>query len=214
MEYKNITLQKLNHAAFKIKNNKVIYLDSFKIPEGAEKADLILISHEHFDHCSPDDLKKLVSPQTTLITIPLCKDKLSGLAVKEIRYVKPGDSLEAQGVKVEVVPAYNINKFRSPGIPFHPPADNKVGFVIEVDGVRIYHAGDTDNIPEMQNLKNIDLALLPVSGTYVMTAEEAAEAVKIIKPQIAIPMHYGNIVGTEEDAKKFKEMSLVPVKII
>lgn len=112
------------------------------------------------------------------------------------------------------MPAYNIDKFRSHGVPFHPAGDGKVGFVVDVDGTRIYHAGDTDNIPEMRNLKNIDIAFLPVSGTYVMTAPEAAQAAKVINPKLAVPMHYGDLVGTEEDAKKFKESAGVPSKII
>lgn len=216
MKYKNVILARLNHAAFKIKGSgKVIYFDPFKIPAGElEKADIVFVGHEHFDHCSPDDLKKIVSQGTMLITIDACKDAVENLGLKEIKYVKPGDTLELDGVQIEAVPAYNINKFRSPGVPFHPKEDGKVGFVVEIDGVRIYHAGDTDYISEMQNLKNIDIALLPVSGTYVMTAEEAVEAVKIINPKIAVPMHYGDTVGTEEDAQKFKELSSVAVEIL
>lgn len=215
MQYKNLTIQRLAHACFNIKNQQVIYIDPFKITDSdAEKADLIFCSHEHFDHCSPEDIAKLIKSDTVLITIPLGKEKVETLGISEVKYVKPGDVMEIEGVKIEVVPAYNINKFRSPGVPYHPPADNKVGFVLEVDGIRIYHAGDTDNIPEMKNLKNIDIALLPVSGTYVMTAEEAMEAARVIKPKLVIPMHYGEIVGTIEDAKRFKELSPVPVEII
>lgn len=216
MQYKNLEITRLNHAAFKIKGGgKVIYFDPFKIPAGdIEKADIVFISHEHFDHCSPEDLKKIVSQGAVLVTIEACKDAVKELGFKEIKCVKPGDVLGVDGVKIEVVPAYNIDKFHSPGILFHPPADGKVGFVVEIDGVRIYHAGDTDNIPEMQNFKDIDIALLPVSGTYVMTPEEAVEAAKAIIPKLAIPMHYGDIVGTKDDAEKFKKLSSVPAEII
>ncbi|MDP3244563.1 MAG: MBL fold metallo-hydrolase [bacterium] len=215
MRYKNLDIQKLNHASVKIKNSLTIYFDPFKIlDKEAEPADLVFITHEHFDHCSPEDLKKIIGPETILITISACQDNLSGLEAKEIKYVKPMEQLEIKNVRIEVVPAYNINKFRSPGIPFHPLGDEKVGFVVTIDGVKVYFAGDTDNIPEMANLKNIDIAFLPVSGTYVMTAEEAASAVKIINPKIAIPLHYGDVVGTVQDAERFKELSSVLVEII
>src|SRR3989338_4038147 len=118
--------------------------------------------------------------------------------------LKDIEKLLKQGITIETIPAYNINKFRAPNMPFHPKQDGRVGFIITVNGKRIYHAGDTDCIPEMQQLKNIDIALLPVSGTYVMTPEEAVQAVKIIKPKIAIPMHYAAVVGNDTDAEKFK----------
>ena len=112
------------------------------------------------------------------------------------------------------MPAYNTDKWRSPGVPFHPKENAMIGFVLSIDGKRIYHAGDTDLIAEMNNLKNIDIALLPVSGTYVMTALEAVEACKLIHPKLAIPMHYGAIVGTESDARTFKERAPCRVEII
>jgi len=108
-------------------------------------------------------------------------------------------------VVIEAVPAYNLNKFREPGTVFHPRAEKRLGFIAALDGTRVYFAGDTDFIPEMKSIK-CDIALLPVSGTYVMTAEEAAEAAKAINPKIAVPMHYGAIVGSEADAKKFKSL--------
>jgi len=106
-----------------------------------------------------------------------------------------------------------LNKFREPGKPFHPKEDGKIGFILSVKGVRIYHAGDTDPIPEMKNFKT-DIALLPVSGTYVMTPEEAGEAARMIKPKLAIPMHYGTIVGSENDAERFKQLATCPVQIL
>lgn len=218
MQYQNLIIEKLHHATVKVKGGgKVIYFDPYKLQIGdIEPADFIFSSHEHFDHCSPEDISKLIKSETVLITIPLCKEKLGDLIskFKEIKYVKPGDVLSINGINIEAVPAYNIDKFRSPGVPYHPPTDGKVGFVLEIDGVRVYHAGDTDYIPEMKSLKNIDVAFLPVSGTYVMTAEEAAEAAKAINPKLAVPMHYSEIVGTIDDAKKFKELAGVPVSFI
>jgi L-ascorbate metabolism protein UlaG (beta-lactamase superfamily) len=127
--------------------------------------------------------------------------------------VKPGDKLKLGDVSIDVIPAYNLNKFREPGKVFHPKEDGKVGYIMGINGVRVYHAGDTDAIPEMKGLKP-DVALLPVSGTYVMTADEAAQAVKMVEPKLAIPMHYGVIVGTEQDAQKFKQLSTVEVQIL
>jgi L-ascorbate metabolism protein UlaG (beta-lactamase superfamily) len=118
-----------------------------------------------------------------------------------------------KGIPIEATAAYNINKFRSPGVPFHPKESRHVGFVITLDGVRVYHAGDTDCIPEMNEVR-ADIALLPVSGTYVMTAEEAVEAVKILGPALAIPMHVGRGIGSLEDATRFKELSPVPVRVL
>lgn len=209
MKYNNLEILRLNHAAFKIKNQKIIYIDPFQI-QPDEEADLVFITHEHFDHFSPEDLEKIVTEETFIVACHLCDLR----KYKKVRLVKPNESFEVEGIKVETIPAYNINKFREPGKVFHPKEDGKVGYVLEIERVKIYHAGDTDNIPEMANLKNIDVALLPVSGTYVMTPEEAVEAVKIIKPQLAIPMHYGAIVGSLEDAQKFKELSPISTEII
>ena len=183
----------LGHDGFRIDAAVVIYIDPYQI-QSTVPADIILVSHDHFDHCSPDDIKKIQKKSTVIITDKVSAGKLSG----DIRIVKPGDKLTAQGIGVEIVPAYNINK------QFHPKAAGMLGFILTVDGVRIYHAGDADFIPEMKNIK-ADIALLPVSGTYVMTADEAVQAALAIKPKVAIPMHYGAIVGTDSDARQFAE---------
>ena len=212
-EYQGLKISWLGHDSFKIKNGKTVIIDPFKIRPTSDKADILLISHEHFDHFSLDDIKKVVNQNTTIVTIPAVKKDLSGLQVKEVRAVKPGDKLKIGDVSIEVVPAYNLNKFREPGKVFHPKEDGKAGFIIGIKGVRVYHAGDTDVIPEMRGLKP-DIALLPVSGTYVMTPEEAAQAAKMVEPKLAIPMHYGVIVGTEQDAQKFKQLTTIEVQIL
>lgn len=202
----------LGHDGFKIKNTKTIYIDPYPIKAG-EEADLLLITHEHFDHCSPGVVKKIASSKTTIITTAVVKSQLSGTKAKEIRAAKPGQKIVVDNVSIETVPSYNVNKFRSPGEVFHPKQDEMLGFIITLDGVRIYHAGDSDLIPEMEGL-NVDIACIPVSGTYVMTAEEAAEATKRIRPKIAIPMHYGSIVGDERDAERFKKLAACEVRIL
>lgn len=211
-EYGGVKLTWLGHDGFRLQDGKVIYLDPFKIEDGP-KADIVLVSHEHFDHCNLDDLKKVVTSETIVVAHSQSKSELGKLKVKEIKIVKPGDRVEVGGVTVEAVPAYNLNKFREPGKVFHPKEDGKVGYVLTVNGVRIYHAGDTDHIPEMKNVR-ADIALLPVSGTYVMTAKEAAEAAADINPKVAIPMHYGAIVGNSSDAETFKGLVRCEVKVL
>jgi len=198
----------LGHASFIIRDGKVIYFDPYKISTD-DRADIILVSHEHFDHCSADDIKGIAQPSTVIVTVPDNRAKLASIAaeVAGIKFVKPGDTLTTQGVGIEVVPAYNANK------SFHPKRNDWIGFVVEVDGERLYHAGDTDLIPEMGSI-TCDIALLPVSGTYVMTAEEAAKAATQIKPKIAVPMHYGDIVGDESDAKRFQSLCECDVRIL
>ena len=125
--------------------------------------------------------------------------------MKEVRLRRGGEKVTVGSVTIEGVSAYNTNKFREPGKVFHPKEEQHLGYVITLDGTRVYFAGDTDVIPQMKSVR-CDIALLPVSGTYVMTAEEAAEAAKVINPKVAVPMHYGAIVGSEADAKKFKSL--------
>ena len=182
----------LGHDCFRIDGSKTIYIDPYNIEPG-KKADLLLVTHDHFDHCSPEDIDKIIQPETVVVTEKDAAKKLSG----NVKTVKPGDSLVVDDVKIEAVPAYNTNK------DFHPKANGWLGYILEMDGVRIYHAGDTDFIPEMEGL-NVDIALLPVSGTYVMTADEAVKAALAIDPGVAVPMHYGSIVGDSSDADTFK----------
>ncbi|HEX4920464.1 MAG TPA: MBL fold metallo-hydrolase [Candidatus Bathyarchaeia archaeon] len=211
--YHGVQITWLGHDSFLVKDGKTVIIDPFKLRSSPGKADILLISHEHFDHLSLEDIKKVVSNDTTVVTIAAAKKELGSVKVKEVKSVKPGDNVKIGDVSIEVVPAYNLNKFREPGKVFHPKDDGKVGFIIGMKGMRIYHAGDTDVIPEMKGLKP-DVALLPVSGTYVMTADEAAEAARMLQPKLAIPMHYGAIVGSEKDAEKFKQLASCEVHIL
>ncbi len=182
----------LGHDTFWIETSKTICMDPYQISV-PKKADIILITHDHFDHCSPEDVSKIQGDDTIIVTEKDSAKKLSG----NVRTIKPGESIVIDNLRIEGVRAYNVNK------NFHPKAKDWLGFIVEAEGVRIYHAGDTDLIPEMKDIQT-DIALLPVSGTYVMTADEAVEAAKIIKPKIAVPMHYGAIVGDKNDAVSFK----------
>ncbi len=215
MEFQGVKVHWLGHDCFKIRDGAIVYIDPFKIAGVQEPGDILLVTHEHFDHCNADDAKKVTSEKTTVVTIPPCKNELAKLKVKEVKTVKPGDKLTVGNVSIEAVAAYNLNKFREPGKPFHPKDDADVGYVLTIGGVRIYHTGDSDFTPEMRNVK-ADIAFLPVSGTYVMTAEEAAEAAKAIRPKVAVPMHYGAIVGSEADANRFAKLvaGVCEVKIL
>jgi len=198
-----VTVSYLEHDCFRVEaNGKVLYTDPFQIGEQRTKADFVTISHEHSDHMSKEDLRKVLKPSTVVVASESCRGKLDGVA-KEVHYVSPGEAYRVGDLAFIAFPAYNTNKFRSPGHPFHPRDYNGVGFVVEMGGIRIYHAGDTDMIEEMETLGRIDLALLPVSGTYVMTADEAIEAAKRISPGLAVPMHWGAIVGEHNDAERF-----------
>jgi len=206
MKLSDIELKWLGHDGFFIKNSKVIYIDPYNIKEDSEKADIILITHSHYDHCSFADLKKIVKQGTKILVTADCQSKITRFdEVIEMEIVEPEQELDFDDIKVSTIFAYNIDK------SFHPKEEGWVGYVIKMGDVVIYHAGDSDLIPEMQKLTGYKqqgkqfVALLPVGGRFTMTAEEAIEAAKIIKPSLAIPMHWGSIIGSEEDAKEFVE---------
>jgi L-ascorbate metabolism protein UlaG (beta-lactamase superfamily) len=195
-------LRWLGHDSFLLDAPPIIYFDPWRLGRGLPVADIILVSHEHGDHCSPKDVKLVGGPNTVIVTNETAASQLSG----DVRVLRPGDEVAIGEVTVKAVPAYNVSKFRSPGVPFHPKSSRHNGYVVTIGGESLYFAGDTDHIPEMSGLE-CDIALLPVSGTYVMTAAEAAQAAQTIRPQVAVPMHYGaGVVGTASDAERFQAL--------
>lgn len=205
MEYGKVKIRWLGHDTFLISDGKRVMIDPYKLKE-KYKVDLLLITHEHFDHLSKEDIAKVMDANTSVVAPKQCEAELKSMRFKEVIIVKPNDKIRVEGIDIEAVAAYNVNKINpATKRPFHPKEDEKVGYILTIDSVRIYHAGDTDAIEEMKMIKT-DIALLPVSGTYVMTAEEAAEAVKMIKPKLVIPMHYNTIVGSVDDANRFRSL--------
>ena len=183
----------LGHDSFRIDGEQVVYVDPYDIEPG-QKADLILITHVHHDHCSPEDIAKIYKEDTVIVTEKDSAANLQG----DIRVARPGDAMVIGGIAIQAVPAYNTNK------NFHPRANDWLGFILETQGVKIYHAGDTDFIPEMESVQ-ADVAFLPVGGTYTCDALEAAKAANTIKPKAAVPIHFGSVVGTKADADTFIE---------
>ena len=207
MEFEGIDIKWLGNAGFLIRGSRVIYIDPYNVKDGLEKADIIFLTHSHQDHCSVGDIHKLIEPGTKIIMTADCQSKIMRFDVPiQVEIVEPGDEFEIGGLRVFCMPAYNVDK------SFHSKQEHWIGYLIKFGGVSVYHAGDTDFIPEMQKLTghkqegNKFVALLPVGGRFTMTAEEASEAARLIKPDLAIPMHYGSVAGSEEDAREFKEL--------
>jgi L-ascorbate metabolism protein UlaG (beta-lactamase superfamily) len=198
----------LGHASFRLKDRFTIYFDPWQLRGPQPKADLIFISHAHHDHLSVPDVKKLAGPGTTVVATADSIAKLKEANVEAtFETSSPGARLVVMGLSVECPAAYNANK------KFHPKQSGWVGYRVQLEGRSVYHTGDCDNIPEVRATK-ADLLLIPVGGTYTMTAEEAADAAQAIKPGVAVPMHWGKIVGSVEDAHLFKARAGVPVTIM
>lgn len=199
----------LGHDSFRVTGSKVVYVDPWKLKPGAPPADVILVTHDHFDHFSKPDIEAVSTPETVVVGPAPVTAGLSGRTVT----VTPGDTVDVGGVVVSAVPAYNVDKFKSPGAVFHEKGADNVGYVFRLDGRSIYHAGDTDPIPEMAEV-DVDVALLPVSGTYVCTADEAADVCAAIKAAVVIPMHYGEVAGSPADAERLADICRHPVEIL
>jgi len=199
----------LGQAAVKINAaGKVIYIDPYQL-KNTDQADIVLITHGHNDHFSLADIKKIITGKSIIIATVDCYAKLQNLNVAEIKTISPGQSLTLDDINISAVPAYNIVKAN-----FHPKSNKWVGYVLTIEGVRIYHAGDTERIPEMKDI-SCDIAMLPLGQTYTMNSvKEAADAAIDVKAKIAIPIHYGLYEGTAEDAEEFKKLLKDKVDVI
>lgn len=192
----------LGHASVVVGGTKTVYVDPWEV-SATDPADVILITHDHYDHLSLPDIDKLARADTAIVGPAMCREKLGS----RLTVIEPGAGLTVHGVDVEALPAYNPKK------QFHPPSYGGLGFVFTVDDVRYYHTGDTDRIHEMGTVR-ADVAFLPVGGKYTMDAAEAAEVPTLVRARVAVPMHYGKIVGEQADAQKFARLCKVPVVIL
>ena len=200
----SVEIKWLGHASFRISDgNGVAYIDPWKLPDAPHDADVVFVSHSHHDHCSPPDIEKVSKADSTVIAPPETIAKLHAANAVDV-----GEQVTVAGMTVETVAAYNIGK------SFHPKSNHWCGAVFTVEGKRIYYAGDTDLIPEMSDLKDVDLALLPVGGTYTLDAAEAAQACKAIECRTAIPYHWGDIVGSAADAEEFRRSADCKVEVL
>lgn len=191
-------IEVLYHSCIRMNKEKMIYIDPYHIEKNYNDADMIFITHDHYDHYSEEDIDKVRKNNTIFIVPENLLNKLikKGINDENIITLDPGDAENIDGIKVKAIHSYNIDK------PFHPKENNWLGYVIEIDGVRYYIAGDTDITEENKKIK-CDVAFVPVGGTYTMNFSEAAQLINIIKPKIAVPIHYGNVVGTKQDATDF-----------
>jgi len=192
----------LGHSSFRIWGRDLIYIDPWKVSNPVP-ADIILVTHGHHDHCDVSTIAALLKKDTVIAAPPGCASKLGDRMVT----MRPWDKRLIRDTFVEAVPAYNTDK------PFHPEEAGGIGYIVTVGGTRVYHAGDTDLIPEMSRIR-ADIVILPVSGTYVMGPGEAAKAADLIGAGVAIPMHYGSIIGSEDDARRFAELANCRVEIL
>ena len=208
------SLEWLGHASFRLTVGRAtVYIDPYRVAEDAPPADLILVTHGHYDHFSPQDVERLSGRNTWLVGPAAVAERVSG----QVHRIGPGETLDdelVRGIDIRAVAAYNTSKRNADGNPFHPRDAGWVGYALNVRGERLYHSGDTDVIPEMDSVTGVDVALLPVSGVYVMTAQEAAEAARRIQPRVAVPMHWGSHIGTEHDARMFAARAPVEVRLM
>ena len=189
------------HSSIKINKGIIIYFDPFKIEKKYNDADIIFITHDHYDHYSEEDIDKVIKNNTIIVSPVDLLEKLlnKGLKKENIISVKPYEDYNIKNLKFSTIPAYNTNK------QFHPRKNNWVGYLIELEGITYYIAGDTDITEDNKKIK-CDVAFVPIGGTFTMNYQEASELINTIKPKIVVPIHYGSIVGTKEDAINFKKL--------
>ncbi len=219
--FEEATITALGHDGFRVdyERPKLSFIfDPFDVKVG-DPVDYIFISHHHFDHCDPSSIRVLMKSTTKIIAPRHCATELEEFGAN-VEFVDDREKHPLKILTYWTIPAYNIDKFRTPNEVFHPKTLGGVGFIVEVDlpegksgKTRWYHAGDTDQIPEMEELKKIDVAFLPISGTFVMTLEEAIKAAELIEPKLVIPMHFGKLLGSTADANRFQNLLKDIIKV-
>ncbi|MDD3368544.1 MAG: MBL fold metallo-hydrolase [Lachnospiraceae bacterium] len=204
-------IQVLTHSSIRITGEQTIYFDPFQIKEQTNDADIIFVTHEHFDHYSPEDIAKVKNTSTILVAPKSMEKELtnSGIDMEFTELVEPGDELEINTVKIEVVASYNVGK------NFHTKEKRWVGYVVTMNDTQYYVAGDTDVNEDVEKV-NCDVALLPIGGHYTMDKAEAAQLAEMIAPKLAIPTHYGSVAGNPQDGKDFAKLleDKIPVLVM
>ena len=197
------------HSSIRIAKEKIVYIDPFRIKEVPHDADFIFITHSHYDHFSTEDILKVAKIDTSFVTVQETKSSLElmGIPEEQIIIVEPNNKYEVQEIKFETVSSYNENK------KYHPKENNWVGYIIELNGIKYYIAGDTDNISEIQNIK-CDIAFLPIGGEFTMNAKEGANLANKLDVKVIIPTHYGELVGTKEDLEQFIKLTEKQIKVL
>lgn len=215
--YDGATITAYGHAGFLVDYGEKGFsfaFDPYDVKEaGDQVVDYVFISHSHFDHCDPNSIRKILKPNGKVFAPTCCAKELESFG-QRLEIISDKNKHETKHFKFWNIPAYNIDKFRTPTEVFHPLDLGGVGWIVEVGSSRYYHAGDTDLTPEMEQLKKIDIAFLPISGTFVMTLEEAVKASEILQPDIVIPMHYGKLLGSVSDAHRFQNLLQGKVKVL
>lgn len=212
-QVQNTAITALGHDGFLVElpEEKLrIVFDPYEVSGEFEPVDYVFVSHNHFDHCDPVSIKKLLGPKTRIIAPISCQKELAEFE-GQAEFLNDAEKYSSAKLTYWTIPAYNIDKFRAPGQLFHPRELGGVGFVLEIErdggkNLRLYHAGDTDFTPEMAELKKVDIAFIPISGTYVMTLDEAVKAVEAFQPKAVVPMHFGKLLGSSSDATRFQNL--------
>ena len=201
MDTSFITINTHSSIRLETKGGTVIYVDPYGFKTEPCDADLVLVTHTHFDHFSPEDIVRVRKSRTAFAAPATCKSEFAkaGFTSEDVAFLNPYEHVTLKGIEVETVPSYNVNK------RFHPKDNAWLGYVVDVDGVRVYVAGDTDDLPENREIK-CDVALVPAGGTYTMNAREAATFVNALRPTVAIPEHYGSVAGSAKDGKTFAKL--------
>lgn len=194
-------------SSIRIQSEKIIYFDPFKISSAANDADVIFITHEHSDHFSPEDIRKVQKSDTVFVGPKSMEDTFKKSGYSDLILLAPGEKTTVQDIPVEAIPAYNLMK------PFHLKKNGWLGYVITVEGQHIYVAGDTDDTPEAQAV-SCDIALVPIGGTFTMNYKKAAAYINELHPQIAIPTHYGTIVGSADDGEAFRKLVQPDIEVV
>ncbi|MBI2543340.1 MAG: MBL fold metallo-hydrolase [Candidatus Aenigmarchaeota archaeon] len=202
----------LGHSSFSLKiGNNIVFIDPYnlkKLPK--TKPDVIFVTHAHFDHWSPPDIRKILADYTVVVGTIGCENRNLNMPDNRFIVTEPGKE-KISGIKVKTIPAYNIKQER---LNFHPKANKWVGYIFDVGGSTVYHAGDTDFIPEMKNLPHIDVAMLPIGGTYTMDVKEAIEAANAIHADVTIPIHYKRLLGNRAMSAEDEFVSGVKGKVV